>query len=195
MDSYIQQALVISKVNNLCYCAIATLQACGSGSSHPKMGSIGHKLMELCLASWQALPWSTSLNLHPEPIRGSSFKLSAPISHPCSVKSRAAVGSYSRESITPDKPFYEHGRWIGCRKERCDRLRGKSNIISILLLYTQTTTWKPGTNPPSFDKQPVRDWLAGSGWDRSSPPPELPPEIDLKNLGGQESELLTLFSP
>ena len=43
--------------------------------------------------------------------------------------------------------------------------------------YWDADTWKPGTNPPSFDKQPVRDWLAGSGWDRSSPPPELPPEI------------------
>lgn len=43
--------------------------------------------------------------------------------------------------------------------------------------YWDAETWKPGTNPPSFDKQPVRDWLAGSGWDRSSPPPKLPSEI------------------
>jgi phosphoribosylaminoimidazole-succinocarboxamide synthase len=34
--------------------------------------------------------------------------------------------------------------------------------------------WSPGTNPPSFDKQPVRDWLAGSGWDEVGPPPPLP---------------------
>ena len=37
--------------------------------------------------------------------------------------------------------------------------------------------WKPGTNPPSFDKQPVRDWLAGTGWDKKPPPPPLPPEV------------------
>lgn len=43
--------------------------------------------------------------------------------------------------------------------------------------YWDADAWKPGTNPPSFDKQPVRDWLAGSGWDMSSPPPELPSEI------------------
>ncbi len=29
----------------------------------------------------------------------------------------------------------------------------------------------------SFDKQFVRDWLSGSGWDKNSPPPELPPEV------------------
>jgi phosphoribosylaminoimidazole-succinocarboxamide synthase len=37
--------------------------------------------------------------------------------------------------------------------------------------------WRPGTNPPSFDKQPVRDWLEGSGWDKTPPPPALPPEV------------------
>jgi phosphoribosylaminoimidazole-succinocarboxamide synthase len=34
--------------------------------------------------------------------------------------------------------------------------------------------WQPGTNPPSYDKQPVRDWLEGSGWDKVPPPPALP---------------------
>ena len=30
---------------------------------------------------------------------------------------------------------------------------------------------------PSFDKQPVRDWLAATGWDKTPPPPALPPEV------------------
>jgi phosphoribosylaminoimidazole-succinocarboxamide synthase len=34
--------------------------------------------------------------------------------------------------------------------------------------------WKPGRQQPSYDKQYVRDWLTSSGWDRVSPPPELP---------------------
>ncbi|HEU5085007.1 MAG TPA: phosphoribosylaminoimidazolesuccinocarboxamide synthase [Acidimicrobiales bacterium] len=38
--------------------------------------------------------------------------------------------------------------------------------------------WKPGTTPPSFDKQPVRDWLAAvEGWDKTPPPPSLPDEV------------------
>ncbi len=38
-------------------------------------------------------------------------------------------------------------------------------------------SYQPGTGQPSFDKQFVRDWLSSSGWDKKSPPPELPDEI------------------
>jgi phosphoribosylaminoimidazole-succinocarboxamide synthase len=37
--------------------------------------------------------------------------------------------------------------------------------------------WKPGETPPSFDKQPLRDWLEGTGWDKVPPPPSLPPAV------------------
>jgi len=37
--------------------------------------------------------------------------------------------------------------------------------------------YKAGTNPPSFDKQFVRDWLESTGWDKNPPAPELPPEV------------------
>jgi phosphoribosylaminoimidazole-succinocarboxamide synthase len=37
--------------------------------------------------------------------------------------------------------------------------------------------WEPGRTPPSFDKQPLRDWLEGTGWDKTPPPPALPPEV------------------
>ena len=35
----------------------------------------------------------------------------------------------------------------------------------------------PGQTPPAFDKQPLRDWLAAQPWDRTPPPPPLPPEV------------------
>jgi phosphoribosylaminoimidazole-succinocarboxamide synthase len=38
-------------------------------------------------------------------------------------------------------------------------------------------TWSPGAAQPSYDKQFVRDWLTTSGWDRVSPPPELPADV------------------
>ena len=38
--------------------------------------------------------------------------------------------------------------------------------------------WVPGTTPPSFDKQPLRDWLAAvDGWDKTPPPPTLPDDV------------------
>ena len=36
---------------------------------------------------------------------------------------------------------------------------------------------RPGETPPSFDKQPFRDWLAGLDWDKTPPPPPIPPEV------------------
>ncbi len=36
---------------------------------------------------------------------------------------------------------------------------------------------RPGATPPSFDKQPFRDWLDAEGWDRTPPPPTVPPEV------------------
>ena len=38
-------------------------------------------------------------------------------------------------------------------------------------------TYEPGKSQPSFDKQPVRDWLIASGWNREPPPPMLPLEV------------------
>jgi phosphoribosylaminoimidazole-succinocarboxamide synthase len=46
--------------------------------------------------------------------------------------------------------------------------------------YWPADAYRAGSNPPSFDKQFVRDWLDGSGWDKNSPPPPLPDEIVAK---------------
>jgi phosphoribosylaminoimidazole-succinocarboxamide synthase len=37
-----------------------------------------------------------------------------------------------------------------------------------------------GKNPPSFDKQFVRDWLESTGWNKNPPAPELPPDVVAK---------------
>ena len=40
--------------------------------------------------------------------------------------------------------------------------------------------YQVGKNPPSYDKQYVRDWLESSGWNKQAPGPELPPEVAAK---------------
>jgi phosphoribosylaminoimidazole-succinocarboxamide synthase len=40
--------------------------------------------------------------------------------------------------------------------------------------------YKVGSNPPSFDKQFVRDWLETTGWDKNPPAPELPADVVAK---------------
>ncbi len=43
--------------------------------------------------------------------------------------------------------------------------------------YWPADSYAPGTSPPSFDKQFVRDWLETTGWDKQSPPPALPADV------------------
>ena len=37
--------------------------------------------------------------------------------------------------------------------------------------------YKPGGSQPSFDKQPVRDWLVGTGWKDGDPAPQVPDDV------------------
>jgi phosphoribosylaminoimidazole-succinocarboxamide synthase len=59
---------------------------------------------------------------------------------------------------------------------------GKLVLIDELLTpdssrYWPADQWEPGRAPPSFDKQYVREYLDSVGWDRTPPPPALPPEV------------------
>jgi phosphoribosylaminoimidazole-succinocarboxamide synthase len=38
-------------------------------------------------------------------------------------------------------------------------------------------SWWPGRPQHAFDKQVVRDWSRGLGWDRTAPGPEIPPDV------------------
>jgi phosphoribosylaminoimidazole-succinocarboxamide synthase len=55
--------------------------------------------------------------------------------------------------------------------------------------YWPADQYRPGGNPPSFDKQYVRDWLETTGWDKNSPPPPLPPEV-VEHTGAKYLEAL-----
>ena len=52
--------------------------------------------------------------------------------------------------------------------------------------FWEAASWNPGSAPASFDKQFVRDFLTASGWDKKSPPPELPAEVIEKTAARYE---------
>lgn len=59
---------------------------------------------------------------------------------------------------------------------------GKLILIDELLTPDSSRFWDAsqynvGCSQPSFDKQPVRDWLLASGWNKQPPAPMLPPEV------------------
>ena len=43
--------------------------------------------------------------------------------------------------------------------------------------FWDTAIYKAGQSQDSFDKQPVRDYVASTGWDKKPPPPDLPQEV------------------
>ncbi|HEX4903541.1 MAG TPA: phosphoribosylaminoimidazolesuccinocarboxamide synthase, partial [Acidimicrobiales bacterium] len=84
---------------------------------------------------------------------------------------RGADWARERGIIIADTKF-ELG-WIDGALAICDEVLTPDSSR-----FWPAAEWKPGTTPPSFDKQPVRDWLAAvEGWDKAPPPPTLPPEV------------------
>lgn len=53
-------------------------------------------------------------------------------------------------------------------------------------------SYAEGTNPPSFDKQFVRDWLEASGWNKQAPAPTVPLEVREKTAEKYREALVKL---
>jgi len=88
------------------------------------------------------------------------------------------IEAYSRAA----KAAEAHGIVVADTKFELGWIDGKLSFCDEILTPDSSRFWpkdgyKPGDNPPSFDKQPVRDWLEASGWDKQPPPPELPDDV------------------
>ena len=83
----------------------------------------------------------------------------------------AARHAHDRDIIIADTKF-EFGLDAG----------GRLTLIDEALTPDSSRFWpmdsyRPGTSPPSFDKQYVRDYLESLPWDKRPPAPHLPPEV------------------
>jgi len=77
--------------------------------------------------------------------------------------------------------------------------QGTLTLIDEVLTPDSSRFWpadqyKPGANPPSFDKQYVRDWLEASGWNKKAPAPKLSPEVIAKTAEKYREALTRLTS-
>ncbi len=108
------------------------------------------------------------------------------------IYSRAADYGKSRGMIIADTKF-EFGLYEGRVLWIDEALTPDSSR------FWPADQYAVGKNPPSFDKQFVRDWLESTGWDKTPPAPELPPDVVAKTrekyiaayrqLTGREPEL------
>jgi phosphoribosylaminoimidazole-succinocarboxamide synthase len=75
---------------------------------------------------------------------------------------------------------------------------GRLYLIDEVLTPDSSRFWpvseyRPGTSPPSFDKQYVRDYLDTLDWDKTAPGPALPAEV-IARTAGKYREALTLLT-
>lgn len=61
--------------------------------------------------------------------------------------------------------------------------------------FWPSASYRPGTSPPSFDKQYVRDYLETLGWDKQPPAPRLPVEVIARTREKYEEALRILTQP
>jgi phosphoribosylaminoimidazole-succinocarboxamide synthase len=74
---------------------------------------------------------------------------------------------------------------------------GELSVIDEVLTPDSSRYWDsgdvvPGEEPAAYDKQPVRDWLEASGWNKEAPGPELPGDIIEQTLDRYRSVALRL---
>ena len=77
---------------------------------------------------------------------------------------------------------------------------GKLTLIDEVLTpdssrFWPASSWQPGTSPPSFDKQYVRDYLETLAWNKRAPGPALPAEVIARTSANYQEALRRLTGP
>jgi phosphoribosylaminoimidazole-succinocarboxamide synthase len=106
-------------------------------------------------------------------------------------KAEALLGqsAYRKVSETAIQLYEAGNAWAASRgiiladtKFEFGLLDGEVILIDEVMTPDSSRFWpadqyQVGSNPPSFDKQFVRDWLEAQGWDKTPPPPKLPQDV------------------
>ena len=76
----------------------------------------------------------------------------------------------------------QRGILVADTKFEFGMINGEPTLIDEVLTPDSSRFWpanqyQPGRDQPSFDKQPLRDWLETLDWNKQPPAPALPPEI------------------
>ena len=104
----------------------------------------------------------------------------------CAVVGRDLAEELRRRSLEIYQQGADYARTRGIiiadTKFEFGQIDGELILIDEVLTPDSSRFWpadqySPGKGQPSYDKQFVRDWLTTSGWDKNSPPPELPAEV------------------
>jgi phosphoribosylaminoimidazole-succinocarboxamide synthase len=117
---------------------------------------------------------------HDEPI--SFARVVEMVGEPLAVQARDAALALYRKGREYAR---QRGIVIADTKFEFGTRDGKLMLIDECLTPDSSRFWPaaevaPGKNPTSFDKQYLRDWLTGTGWNKNPPPPTLTPDVIAK---------------
>ena len=128
----------------------------------------------------------------PEPVFTPSTKAETGHDENISFEQAAAIvgDDVAKRAREISLAAYEHGAALAAKrgiiiadtKFELGFIDGELAICDEVLTPDSSRFWpadsyEPGKTPPSFDKQPVRDWLESTGWDKTPPPPALPDDV------------------
>jgi phosphoribosylaminoimidazole-succinocarboxamide synthase len=183
--AYFGRSMVMRKADVLKVEAVVRGYITGSGwSEYQKVGSVcGIRLPEGLLKS----------QMLPEPIFTPTSKAEPP-AHDAPMtyeEVEAALGVERANAVrVRSLALYrygatvarERGILIADTKFEFGLLDGEVTLIDEVLTPDSSRFWPAdryvaGQEQPSFDKQPLRDWLDGLDWNKQPPGPELPPEV------------------
>ena len=109
---------------------------------------------------------------HSDPVRDEGRGVAAQVLRLRSIALYNVAAAYARERgiIIADTKF-EFG-WIDGELALIDEVLTPDSSR-----FWDIATYRPGSSPPSYDKQYVRDFVSASGWNKEPPAPTLPAEV------------------
>ena len=178
------RSMIVRKINRLPIECVVRGYLAGSGwSEYQKSGTIFGLPAAKGLLESQVLPeplftpTTKSDSGHDESMTFDSVKKAIGAKIAEQVKNvTLAIYDFARQQAL------ERGIIIADTKMEFGLEEGKIVLIDELLTPDSSRFWdvelyKVGRSQPSYDKQPLRDWLTKSGWNKEPPAPMLPDEV------------------
>ena len=179
-----RRSMIVNKLKRIpVECVVRGYLSGSAWAEYQKRGTISGEPLPKGLKESQELPQplftptTKAETGHDQPLSMDEIKRLAGVAIAEEMKEQSlAIYSYARSYARA------RGIIIADTKMEFGLDNGKLILIDELLTPDSSRFWdaelyRVGQSQPSYDKQPVRDWLVQSGWDKEPPAPMLPPEV------------------
>jgi phosphoribosylaminoimidazole-succinocarboxamide synthase len=178
------RSMIVKKVKRIAVeCVVRGYMAGSAWAEYKEHGTVSGQAMPAGIEESQELaqpiftPTTKAEAGHDVPITAKEIvKLLGPITAKEMEEKSLAVYAFARE-YAKSKDII-----IADTKFEFGIDNGRLTLIDELITpdssrFWDATQYQSGRSQGSFDKQPVRDWLEASGWNKEPPAPELPPDV------------------